>query len=365
MKKKARLETIFTQALLEWHQQASLRALPWKKTDDPYKIWLSEIILQQTRAEQGIPYYLKFIQQYPNIQALAAANDDEVFRLWQGLGYYARCRNLLATARHISLELGGIFPNTYSDIRALRGIGDYTAAAIASFAYGLPHAVLDGNVYRVLSRYYADEHPIDTLKGKKHFQKLADEVLDRKNPAAFNQAIMDLGASICSPRQPQCSLCPLSTTCRSKNSELIKILPVKSKKIVVQHRYFNFILLEYRNKIWLERRETKDIWNGLYQPYLIETNKEIDNQALHKNATYLGLQLSGSSTIVAQSQQRLSHQLIHSKLYFKLCKQPPCLPPTGSWQPKDTIQSLPFPKTILELFEKNGIFNATGASRNI
>ncbi|MBS1643752.1 MAG: A/G-specific adenine glycosylase [Bacteroidetes bacterium] len=359
------METIFTQALLEWHQQAKLRTLPWKKVNDPYKIWLSEIILQQTRAEQGIPYYLKFIQQYPNIHALAAANDDEVFRLWQGLGYYTRCRNLLATARLIATELGGIFPNTYADIRALRGIGDYTAAAIASFAFGLPHAVLDGNVYRVLARYYADEHPIDTLQGKKHFQKLADEVLDKKNPATFNQAIMDLGASICSPRKPQCSLCPLSNTCNSKNSELLKILPLKSKKIVVQHRYFNFILLECRDKIWLERRETKDIWNGLYQPFLIETDKDLNDIALHKNAAYQGLQLSGTATIVAQTRQRLSHQLVHSKLYFKHCKQPPSLPPCGSWLHKDTIKSLPFPKTILELFEKKGIFNAIGTSRNI
>ncbi|MEO6833994.1 MAG: A/G-specific adenine glycosylase, partial [Chitinophagaceae bacterium] len=237
--------------------------LPWKGENAPYKIWLSEIILQQTRAEQGIPYYLRFVEHYPTIIELAHAPDDEVFRLWQGLGYYARCRNMLFTARKIANDFGGKFPDNYQEIRELKGVGNYTAAAIASFAFGLPYAVLDGNVYRVLSRYFGIETAIDSTEGKAIFQPLADDVLDKKNPAAFNQAIMDLGAIICLPKHPECSACPVSSACIAKENDLIKLLPVKSKKVKVQERYFNFLLLQFEDKFWLHRREEKGIWKGL------------------------------------------------------------------------------------------------------
>ncbi len=210
-----------------WHKEENTRSLPWKNETDPYKIWLSEIILQQTRAEQGLNYYLNFIKNYPTICDLANAIDDDVFRHWQGLGYYNRCKNMLATARFICEQKNGVFPNDYEEILALKGVGAYTAAAIASFAFGLPHAVVDGNVYRVLARYFGIENAIDSTLGKAKFAQIADELLDKKNPAAYNQAIMDLGATVCTPKNPRCEICPLSKNCVALKSDLIYFFPVK------------------------------------------------------------------------------------------------------------------------------------------
>ncbi|NJN78344.1 MAG: A/G-specific adenine glycosylase, partial [Saprospiraceae bacterium] len=220
----------FTPNLLFWFSK-NYRPMPWKGERNPYYIWLSEIILQQTRVEQGLPYFLKFKENYPTIKDLAAATEDEVMLLWQGLGYYSRARNLHFTAKYITYELDGIFPNTYSEIIRLKGVGSYTAAAIASFAYNLPHAVVDGNVYRVLSRYFGIHTPIDSTEGKKQFEKLANDLIDKERAADYNQAIMDFGATHCTPRNPSCSACILSSNCIGFNTQKNDILPVKTKKI--------------------------------------------------------------------------------------------------------------------------------------
>ena len=270
----------FTKQLMHWHQTDNERTLPWKEEKDPYKIWLSEILLQQTRAQQGLPYYIKFIQSFPTIKKMAAAKDEDVFRLWQGLGYYNRCRNMLATARYIANELGGKFPCTYDDIIKLKGIGPYTAAAIASFAFGAPNAVVDGNVYRVLSRFWGIEEPYDTLNGKKIFQSLAQELFFSKDSAAYNQAIMDLGATVCKPQIPACAVCPLQKNCFAFSQDLISSLPVRSKKLKVRKRYFHYLLLRANDKIWIHQRSEKDIWQSLHEPYLIEHDAALGQKEL-------------------------------------------------------------------------------------
>ena len=226
----------FTKSLLDWHRTRNDRSLPWKNEKDPYRIWLSEIILQQTRAEQGIPYYLRFIEKYPDVASLAEAADEDVFRLWQGLGYYNRCRNLLVTARYVHNELEGQFPESYEGLLRLKGVGAYTAAAVASFAFGLPQAVLDGNVYRVLSRYFAVDAIPGTTIGRKRFQNLADLCLEPEASGAYNQAIMDLGATICTPLSPGCEQCPLAKRCQARTRGLTELLPVKTKNLSLDYK---------------------------------------------------------------------------------------------------------------------------------
>lgn len=256
-------------ALLGWYDPTA-RPLPWKAESDPYFIWLSEIILQQTRVAQGLPYYERFRAAYPRVEDLAAAAEPEVLKLWEGLGYYSRARNLLAAARYVTEELGGRFPTTYEGIRALRGVGPYTAAAIASFAYGLPYAVLDGNVFRVLARYLGEATPIDTTAGKRHFGALAQAALDPADPATFNQAIMDFGATVCTPRGPACGSCPLRGDCRAFAEGRINELPIKEKKIQRRDRYFHYLVIEQAGATWLRRRPEGDIWQGLYEFPLLE-----------------------------------------------------------------------------------------------
>ncbi|HMX40236.1 MAG TPA: A/G-specific adenine glycosylase, partial [Saprospiraceae bacterium] len=227
----------FRQALLRW-AEVHPRPLPWKGQSDPYRIWLSEIILQQTRVEQGLPYYERFVAAYPSVRHLADAPEEELMKLWEGLGYYSRARNLHAAARHIAYGLGGNFPTDYAGLRQLRGVGDYTAAAIASFAYGLPHAVVDGNVYRVLARCFGIATPTATPAAKRQFADLAQRLLDPARPAAFNQAIMDFGATWCKPRQPRCADCPLSSRCVALATGQVASLPLKSGKAPKKERFF-------------------------------------------------------------------------------------------------------------------------------
>jgi len=260
----------FTQALVRWHTTHH-RPLPWKGEKDPYLIWLSEIILQQTRVEQGLPYFEKFKEKYPTVIDLADAPEDEVMKMWEGLGYYSRARHLHAAAKYIACELGGIFPKTYDGIRGLKGVGDYTAAAIASFAYGLPHAVVDGNVYRVLSRVFGIEEPVDTAAGKKLFARLAQELLDEASPGDYNQAIMDFGASQCVPAAPKCSGCPIVVFCEAKNKNMVARLPVKSKRIERKQRFFNYLVLNRGPHVFIKKRTEQDIWRNLYDFPLIET----------------------------------------------------------------------------------------------
>ena len=232
----------FRSALMRWNQQHNRRSMPWKGEKDAYRIWLSEIILQQTRVDQGLAYYERFVTQYPRITDLAAAPDAQVMKLWEGLGYYSRCRNLMATARLIAEKYNGVFPQQYDAIYALKGIGPYTAAAIASFAFNLPHAVVDGNVYRVLSRVFGIASAIDSTEGKKEFSQLAQELIDRGNPSGYNQAIMDFGATVCKPQQPACDACPFQKHCIAYQEDRIAQLPVKKKKLLQRTRFFYFFL---------------------------------------------------------------------------------------------------------------------------
>ena len=265
----------FTKKLLDWFA-TNHRPMPWKGVRDPYIIWLSEIILQQTTVSQGTAYFEKFRDRYPSVSDLANAPADDVMKMWEGLGYYSRARNLHKMAKHITNNLNGLFPNTFDDILKLKGVGNYTAAAIASFAYDLPHAVLDGNVYRVLSRFFGIETPIDTTEGKHKFTELADKVLNKKRPADFNQAIMDFGATHCTPAKPKCPECPMQTECTAFRDNIVDILPIKSKKMVRKTRFFNYIVINEADSVFIRKRIEKDIWQELYEFPLVETTEMVE-----------------------------------------------------------------------------------------
>lgn len=348
----------FTRQLVAWHSNDNNRDLPWKNERDAYRIWLSEVILQQTRAQQGLPYYINFTTTYPTVADLARADDNDVFRLWQGLGYYNRCKNLLATARYVARELNGKFPDTYDGLLALKGIGPYTAAAIASFAYGLPQAVVDGNVYRVLSRCFGIETPFDTTAGKKIFAELAQELLDKKDSGAYNQAIMDLGATVCTPSNPKCEQCPLQKDCIAFNNNIINLLPVRSKKMVVRKRYFNYMLLICDNEIWIQKRSSGDIWENLHQPYLIETPAPATIEELKRNEFYTSL--TGNIQVTEhqlKTTQRLTHQQIYANFYTVSLQEKPIIKKeNGTWVSIDELKRLAFPKTLVSFFKNNLYF---------
>jgi len=346
----------FTKLLLAWHEQENNRSLPWKEEKDPYKIWLSEIILQQTRAEQGLPYYLKFIEHFPTIKDLAAAEDETVFKLWQGLGYYNRCKNLLCTAKTIAEEYDGIFPDKYEQIITLKGVGTYTAAAIASFGFGLPYAVVDGNVIRVLSRFFGIETPFDTTIGKKLFQDLAQELLPSKQNKKFNQAIMDFGATICTPKSVQCDVCFLAKKCFAFQHEVVKDLPLKSKKITVKARYFNYFLIINKDKIWVQKRTENDIWQNLHEFYLYESVQELEIKELEKIVAEKHILHAIKLKKCGKSKQRLTHQLISSQFYQFEIQEPIELNENGFWQPISELNKLAFPKTLVSFIENNFYF---------
>lgn len=246
--------------------------MPWRSSNDPYHIWLSEVILQQTRVEQGMPYYLKFVKAFPTVTDLANAPEDDVLNLWQGLGYYSRARNLHSAAKMIATACKGKFPESYSEILALKGVGEYTASAIASIAFGLPHAVVDGNVYRVLSRVYKMDDPIDSTSGKKKFNQLAHAILDLKNPGNHNQALMEIGSLVCFPSNPQCGQCPVAHLCLARADKSFVSLPVKVGKTKVKERKFHYLVVTDGKKTVLKKRGEKDIWLGLYDFRLIESD---------------------------------------------------------------------------------------------
>jgi A/G-specific adenine glycosylase len=355
---KQATQAFFTKALMEWHQTDNDRSLPWKQEKDPYRIWLSEVILQQTRALQGLPYYLKFTEAYPTVKHMAAAADEDAFRLWQGLGYYNRCKNMLATARIISNDLDGKFPDSYDRLLALKGIGPYTAAAIASFAFGLPHAVVDGNVYRVLARYFGIETPFDTTEGKKEFQQLAGELLYTEDSAAYNQAIMDLGATVCTPAAPRCDNCPLQKYCVAYKQGLTGLLPVRSKKQSVRNRYFHYLLLRKDDSIWISRRTGKDIWQNLHQPYLVEHTAALDTKQLGALPEVTAL-LAGVQQLEYEGvlKQRLTHQLIETRFFSVRVTNSVKLPDNeGKWIKISELKNLAFPKTLVSFFEKKLYF---------
>ncbi len=306
----------FTRLLLTWHRQENNRQMPWKGETDPYKIWLSEIILQQTRVDQGVEYYHRFIQKFPDIRQLAKANDKLIFKLWEGLGYYSRCRNLISTARFISEELGGRFPNTFDDIRQLRGVGPYTAAAISSFAFNLPYAVIDGNVSRVLSRVFGIEKPIDSTEGKKIIASLAGELLDKNEPGVYNQAIMDFGAVVCKPAAPLCSACVFKKICLAFRNDHVKKLPLKSKRILIKERWFYYFVLSQGNRLVIQQRTANDIWNQLYEFPLIEGHETKSIETILNEAAKLGWLKNRKHDVINISsvyKQQLSHQLINAR----------------------------------------------------
>ena len=309
---KALQKKHFTKALLKWFNKNG-RSLPWKGENNPYYIWLSEIILQQTRVGQGLPYFQKFKEKFPTIFDLAAASEDKVLKLWQGLGYYSRARNLHYTSKYIANELQGIFPNNYKAILGLKGVGPYTAAAIASFAFGLPHAVVDGNVYRVLARVFGIDTPIDTSIGKKQFHQLANELIEKEMPGQYNQAIMDFGATHCTPAKPACSTCPMNKYCIALATDSIDLLPIKSKKIKKKERYFNYLVFRIGEFFLLKKRTEKDIWQNLYDFPLIETSDFITKEALVSHSLFQKIVRNKSFQIKKASQpfkQILTHQKI-------------------------------------------------------
>lgn len=339
----------FTQILMDWHRYQNDREMPWKGEKKPYRIWLSEIILQQTRVEQGMGYYHRFIEQYPTIQDLAKAPDQQVFKLWEGLGYYNRCRNLLYTAREIVHQRNGLFPDTYEALLGLKGVGPYTAAAIASFAYNLPYAVVDGNVFRVLARYMGVDTPTDSTEGKKIFHDLAYQMLDKKEPALYNQAIMDFGATVCKPMSPLCAACPLQNGCAALSTGKVNQLPVKEKTLQRRTRYFNYFILEYRQKIWVQQRTAKDIWQQLFEFYLVETEKQVRwDHSLIQN--WLRDQLNIHEPVIGKIAeplvQRLTHQQIKGQFIHLQLKQKSTSLKGGDWKTMTQIQELAFPKLI-------------------
>lgn len=302
---------IFTQTLQEWYA-VNKRDLPWRHTQDPYLIWISEIILQQTRVAQGYDYFVRFVSRFPDVKSLAAASEEEVLKYWQGLGYYSRARNLHAAARSMK---GGKFPGSYEEVQALKGVGDYTAAAICSLAYGMPYAVVDGNVYRVLARYFGIDAPIDSGKGKKLFAGLADEMLDKKRPAEYNQAIMDFGALQCVPRDPACNVCPLAESCAARAEGKVAQLPVKQHKTQTVNRYFNYLYVRMGEDILLHKRTGDDIWKNLYELPLIEADHDMQETELLASGAFRALFAEGETPLVRVMQRGVKHVLSHRVIY--------------------------------------------------
>ncbi len=318
----------FSENILLWYAE-NKRSLPWRRTTDPYHIWLSEIMLQQTRVAQGTPYYLKFIAHFPKVEDLANASEEQVLKLWQGLGYYSRARNLHATAKHVAFELGGRFPNTYKELLALKGVGDYTASAIASICFNEPQPVVDGNVYRVLARYYGVDLPINTPKGTAYFKKLAREVMAVENVRDYNQGIMEFGAIQCAPKKPYCLHCPLNDSCAALAKNRVRELPVKLKKTKVRNRYFNYLVPVLAcdgdtPETLLRKREGKGIWQNLWEFPLFETENEVDLEAI-KSRTEALVPIKGTPEISLFNEKivvhKLSHQHLHTRFWIIRSKE--------------------------------------------
>lgn len=295
------------------------RDLPWRNSSNPYFIWLSEIILQQTRIQQGLDYYKVFIEHYPTVQDLANASEDEVLKDWQGLGYYSRARNLHFSAQYICNELNGVFPSTYKELLKLKGVGDYTASAIASICFNEKTAVVDGNVYRVLSRYFNINTPINSPKGIKYFKELAQELIKDANPKDYNQAIMDFGSMVCKPANPTCDTCVLADGCIAKAKNLINDLPVKEKKLKVKNKFFNFIVIDNGDFTVIEKRTGNGIWKNLYQFPLIETDKPVDDQALIEDPFFKNNYTKNPELTLYNPEpwvHKLTHQHLHTHFWI-------------------------------------------------
>lgn len=353
----------FKYGLLDWYEP-DRRPMPWKGETNPYLIWLSEVILQQTRVEQGRAYFEKFKRNYPTVEALAGAADDRVMKDWEGLGYYSRARNLLRAARMVRDEYGGKFPGDYKGLLKLPGVGPYTAAAIASFAYGEAVPVLDGNVYRVLARYAAETTEIATSLGKKKFTQLAAAAFDPRQPARYNQAIMDFGALVCRPKSPLCKSCPLTENCLGLMADLVEVLPVKAKKAPRRNRYFHYVVIENEAGEWLVRqRVAGDVWADLYEFPLVETATEDEPEPEDLPARIESIESSiacGKLDYQRRSalrRQQLTHQNIYIRFYeFSLAGNPPPAPPGYGWVSAAEAGQLAFPKTLATYIRDKSVF---------
>ena len=309
----------FSSEIIKWYS-LNKRELPWRYTKDPYKIWLSEIILQQTQVKQGLPYYQKFIKTFPSVSELANASEEEVLKLWQGLGYYSRARNLHFAAKQIFRA--GLFPNEYKNIIKLKGVGEYTAAAIASFAFKLPHAVVDGNVFRLLSRFYGIDTPIDTYKGKKKFSELAQTLLVKEEPDTHNQAIMEFGAQMCKPKQPNCNICPLKEQCLAFANNTIHHLPVKKSKVKVKTVFFEYFFFKMNGYTLVNKRTDNGIWRNMYEFPLI-TTEELKNIEEILNCNQFELWVKGidfSIESISEFKHILSHRKINARFWEIKCQ---------------------------------------------
>ena len=328
---------MFATTLVDWFSKNG-RDLPWRQTRDPYAIWLSEIILQQTQVKQGWEYWERFMHRWPTVEALAAATEDEVLREWQGLGYYSRARNLHYAARQI-VERGS-FPNTIAEIKQLKGVGDYTAAAIGSIAFGLPAAVVDGNVYRVLSRYFGIDTPINTTEGKKLFAAMAQEQLPPQEASVYNQAIMDFGAIQCTPQSPDCSVCPLMESCDAFRTNRIQELPVKLKTLKIRERHLIYIYVRYKGQTAIHRRGAGDIWQGLWEPWLVDD----EHFSLFTSHSSLRLVKQGVKHV-------LTHRILYADFYLWEPDKRPSLPSDYIWIPESDIDNYALPRLIEILLE--------------
>lgn len=345
----------FPDEVTRWYLE-NKRQLPWRDTTDAYVIWLSEIILQQTRVEQGMPYFYRFLDKYPDVSSFAAATEDEILRLWQGLGYYSRGRNMLKTARQVAELYGGAFPVKYEQLIKLKGIGEYTAAAISSFAGNEARAVVDGNVYRVLARYFGIDEPINSPKGKKLFQGIADEVLNKQYPGLHNQAMMEFGAVLCKPKSPDCAACPVRQGCYAYKHNSISQFPKKLKTIKIRDRFFNYLLVTDGDKILMNKRDDKDIWANMYDLPLIETT----SYASPENVTQLlqTKEIFGDNIRITASFAAKRHLLTHQRIHVQFIyieNQPIKLEQKYFFIEVKNIKLLALPK-IINIFLTN-LFN--------
>ena len=341
----------FSKTLKTWYS-VNKRDLPWRQTVEPYNIWLSEIILQQTQVKQGLPYYSAFLSEFPTVFHLANAPESAVLKLWQGLGYYSRARNLHAAAKYITSELNGQFPNTYKGLIELKGVGDYTASAIASICFNEVAAVVDGNVYRVLARYFGISTPINSTKGAKEFKLLAQELIDKKDPATFNQAIMEFGATQCKPQSPDCLICPFNIGCFAFNENKVSNFPVKTKAAKAKKKYFNFLVIESKNnQTVIEKREGKGIWQNLYQFPLVETNKDMDFEDFNNQIKAINLLKNINFELSLYNSESIVHKLSHQHLYSKfwIVKTDASMPNSI---PVETIKDYPVPILIDNFIER-------------
>jgi len=333
-KKEVQIATDFSLTLMRWFRENG-RELPWRETNDPYAIWLSEIILQQTQVKQGWAYWERFMRRWPTVEALANATEDEILREWQGLGYYSRARNLHFAAKQI-VGMGG-FPQTIEGIKALKGVGDYTAAAIGSFAFGSKAAVVDGNVYRVLARHYGIQTPINTTEGKKEFAALAESLLPSSDYGTYNQAIMDFGAIQCTPQSPKCIVCPLQASCIALRTGKVEVLPIKQKTLKIKNRHLVYIYVRCKGMTAIHRRGEGDIWQGLWEPLLMEEGRWKKEEGIVLRC------------VAKDVRHVLTHQVITADFYLWETDVRPTLPEDYIWIKEEDIDNYGIPRLVDKL----------------